>query len=92
MLRKWQVNGLHSSSIWFRQPLKHAKRHQDHSNRQTDLSSKTEPMYMQNAGHLETYAILDFRKLTQLQEIIPVAFKTNLTTPRSFKSAEFSFF
>ena len=35
---------------------------------------------------------IDFQMATQLQKIIPVAFKTYKRTPRSFKSADFIIF
>ena len=43
---------------------------------------------MQNSGHFQKGAILDFQMATKLQAIIPVAFKTYIRTPRSFKSVE----
>ena len=47
---------------------------------------------MQNGGHLEKGAILDFQIATKLLEMIPVAFNTYKRTLRSFKSAMFIIF
>ena len=53
----------------------HTKEHQDHSNRPTDFSSMTKPtFYIQNGGHLEKGAIMDYQMATKPQERIPVIF------------------
>ena len=51
--KKLQVEGLHNSDQWLQYPFKHAKGHQDNSNRPTEFYSGTKTVvYMHNGGHL----------------------------------------
>ena len=71
-VRKWQVEGLHNRNIWFQQPLKHTKGHQDHSNRPTLLSFLDQHRLVDAAlwPSWKMVAILDFQMANRVNLIL----------------------